>query len=217
VLTDVPVANEVRHRMPRAIHDLLASAKRELLITNSYVIPGDDDIALYRDLQARGVKVKILTNSLASQDVPAVNSHYKRWRKPLVQAGVELYEWRPDATLGPMLADTPPVQSKFVGLHVKAIVVDRERVFVGSMNLDPRSEELNSEMGVVVESVPLALQLAGIMECDMQPANAWRVTVNEEGALRWTADGPPLTRQPAQSTWQRIQDTVFMLFPRNLY
>ncbi len=154
VLTDVPVPGEVRHRMPRAMQNLMRSAKRELLITNSYVIPDDEDVALFRELRARGVTIKILTNSLASQDVPAVNSHYKRWRKPLVNAGVELYEARPDAAIGPLLADTPPVRSKFVGLHVKAIVVDRERSFIGSMNLDPRSEELNSEMGVVVESVP---------------------------------------------------------------
>lgn len=217
VLTDVPAPGEVRHRMPKAMLDLLKSAKQELLIVNSYVIPDDDDIALFRELTARGVKVKLLTNSLASHDVPAVNSHYKRWRKPLVKAGIELYETRPDAAYRSVLADTPPVQAKFVGLHVKAIVVDRQRSFVGSMNLDPRSEELNSEMGVVVDSVPLALELAGIMEHDMQPANAWRVTVNGSGALRWTADGPPLTRQPARSTWQRMQDMLFMLFPRYLY
>ncbi len=104
-----------------------------------------------------------------------------------------------------------------MGLHVKAIVVDRKRVFVGSMNLDPRSEELNSEMGVVIDSEPFARQIADIMEQDMQPENAWRVTLNENGRLQWTADGEPLTRQPARSGWQRMQDVFFMLFPRNLY
>ena len=104
-----------------------------------------------------------------------------------------------------------------MGLHVKAVVVDREHVFVGSMNLDPRSEELNSEMGVVVDSEPFARQIAGIMEQDMLPQNAYHVTLNEHGSLRWTADGEPLTRQPARSAWQRMQDVFFMLFPRNLY
>ncbi len=103
-----------------------------------------------------------------------------------------------------------------MGLHVKAVVVDRKRVFVGSMNLDPRSEELNSEMGVVIDSEPFARQIADIMERDMQPKNAWHVTLNEQGRLRWTADGEPLTRQPARSGWQRMQDVFFMLFPRNL-
>ncbi|MEJ0034519.1 MAG: phospholipase D-like domain-containing protein [Gammaproteobacteria bacterium] len=161
---------------------------------------------MYQELHSRGVKVTILTNSLASQDVPAVNSHYKGWRKPLLKTGLELYEVRPDAAIGPTLADTPPVHAAFMGLHVKAVVVDRKRVFVGSMNLDPRSEELNSEMGVVVDSEALAAQIAAIMEQDMQPRNAWHVTLNEHGRLRWTADGEPLTRQPARSAWQRAQD-----------
>jgi putative cardiolipin synthase len=163
------------------------------------------------------VKVRLLTNSLASQDVPAVNSHYKRWRKPLVRAGVDLYEARADAAVGPTLADTAPVHAQFMGFHVKAIVVDRERLFVGSMNLDPRSQELNSEMGVVIDSAPLARQIADLMQQDMQPANAWHVTLSERGRLRWTADGEALTRQPARSAWQRAQDLFFMLFPRNLY
>ena len=217
VLTDIPAPGTVRHRMPKAIWDFMASAKSELLIVNSYVIPDDGDIALFQELHSRGVKVRMLTNSLASQDVPAVNSHYKRWRKPLLGAGVDLYEWRPDAALGPMLADTPPAHADFAGLHVKAVVVDRKRVFVGSMNLDPRSQELNSEMGVVIDSEALALQIADIAERDMQPTNAWRVTLNERGSLRWTADGKSLTRQPARSTWQRTQDMFFMLFPSNLY
>jgi putative cardiolipin synthase len=85
------------------------------------------------------------------------------------------------------------------------------------MNLDPRSEELNSEMGVVVESTALAGAMAAIMERDMQPENAWAVTRTEKGALRWTAGDQVLTRQPARSLWQRTQDIFFMLFPRNLY
>lgn len=217
VLTDLPAPDAVRHRMPVAMRNLMTSAQSELLITNAYVIPDDTDIELFEELRSRGVKVKVLTNSLASQDVPAVNSHYKRWRKPLLKAGIELYESRPDAEIRHTLADTPPVNADFMGLHVKAVVVDRKRVFVGSMNLDPRSEELNSEMGVVIDSEAFAGQIADIMERDMQPKNAWRVTLDEKDHLRWTADGEPLTRQPARSGWQRMQDVFFMLFPRNLY
>ena len=217
VLTDVPTEGAVRHRMPHAIRELMKSAQKELLITNAYVIPDEEDVALFEELHTRGVKVRILTNSLASQDVPAVNSHYKRWRKPLLDAGVELYESRPDAAVRTTLADTPPYHAHFMGLHVKAIVVDGKAVFVGSMNLDPRSEELNSEMGVVVDSDALAREMIGIMERDMQPENAWRVTRDERGRLRWIAGDERLTRQPARGAWQRTQDILFMLFPRNLY
>src|SRR5690606_147059 len=122
-----------------------------------------------------------------------------------------------DAEIAKTLADTPPVHADFMGLHVKAIVVDRKRVFVGSMNLDPRSQELNSEMGVVIDSEPFAREIADIMDGGMLPQNAWRVSLNENGHLQWIAEGKPLTRQPARSGWQRVQDVFFMLFPRYLY
>ena len=104
-----------------------------------------------------------------------------------------------------------------MGLHVKALVVDRERSYIGSMNLDPRSAAINAEMGVVIESRALAGELARIMERDMRPENAWRLQFGADGRLRWVAGGKTLTRQPARGTWQRIQDVIFMLFPRDLY
>jgi putative cardiolipin synthase len=217
VITDVPAEGAVRHHMPQAMRDLMTSAQRELLIVNAYVIPDDQDIALFKELSSRGVKVRMLTNSLASQDVPAVNSHYKAWRKALLDAGVDLYEARPDAEIRKLVADTPPNRAKYAGLHVKAMVVDRKQVFVGSMNLDPRSAELNTEMGVVVSSAPLAEQLAGYMERDMRPENAWRVTRGKHVGLTWTAGDQTLHRQPARSLWQRSQDILFMLFPKRLY
>ncbi|MEO8464354.1 MAG: phospholipase D family protein [Gammaproteobacteria bacterium] len=217
VVTDVPAADKVRHRMPEAIRQLMASAQKELLIDNAYVIPEKVDIGLFRDLTARGVKIKLLTNSLASQDVPAVNSHYKQWRKRLIEAGVELYESRADAAIQPLVADTPPTHAEFMGLHVKAIVVDGTRVFVGSMNLDRRSNDLNTEMGVLVESDSLGVRLASLMERDMRPENAWRLSLNSRGRVEWTAEDQVLTRQPARSGLQRLQDLIFMLFPKSLY
>jgi putative cardiolipin synthase len=169
------------------------------------------------ELNGRGVKVRILTNSLASHDVPAVNSHYKAWRKPILRSGAELYEIRPDAAVKPRIADTAPTQSKFMGLHTKAIVIDRTRVFIGSMNLDPRSAEINSEMGVVVDSPDLARALAEAMERDMQPENSWRVELDAEGKLRWVAGDQVLSAQPARNWWQRVEDVVFMMFPKELY
>jgi len=146
-----------------------------------------------------------------------VNSHYKQWRKPLLEAGVDLYEMRSDAAVQPLLADTPPTKAKFMGLHVKAMVIDRERVFIGSMNLDPRSIQINSEMGVIVDSPGLAEQLARAMERDMAKDNAWRVTLDASGQVRWTAGDRVLTAQPARNFWQRIEDVIFMAFPRDLY
>ena len=224
VVTDVPAAaatdgasRAVRHRMPAAIRELMEGAQKELLIDNAYVIPEQVDIDLFHELTARGVKIRMLTNSLASQDVPAVNSHYKTWRKELIEAGVDLYETRAHAAIQPLVADTPPTHAEFMGLHVKAIAVDGKRVFIGSMNLDRRSNDLNSEMGVLVESEPLGRRLSALMERDMRPENAWRLSLNSHGRVEWTAEDQTLTRQPARSALQRLQDLIFMLFPKSLY
>jgi len=217
IVTDSPDQGAVTHHMPDEIRDFVLSAEHEVMFTNAYVIPGDKAIAALRSLTDRGVAIRMLTNSLASQDVPAVNAKYKKWRKPLIEAGVELHELRPDATIRRTIADTPPVESKALGLHTKAIVVDRKRVFIGSMNLDPRSYQLNSEMGVVVESPDLAEELAAVMNRGMLPENSWRVELDPKGDLRWVSGSEVLTRQPALGSMQRIQDVFFQLFPKDYY
>lgn len=206
-----------RNHMPEAFRTLLRSARREVLIVNAYIIPDAGLIDDLRELAARGVVVRVLTNSLASHDVPAVNSHYESWRVPLLKAGVQLHELRADAALQTRYVDTAPVRGRFVGLHTKAMVIDRERSFVGSMNLDPRSELLNSEMGVLIDSEPLARALAGRMEEDMHPANSWRVEIGEDDRLRWHSEAGSLHRQPARGTWQRVENLFFKLFPPSLY
>ena len=109
IFTDSPDHGAITHHMPEAIRNLMFQAEEEVIITNAYVIPGQKAIESLNNLTKRGVKVRILTNSLASHDVPAVNSHYKKWRKPLIKAGVELYEIRPDAAIRKTIADTPPL------------------------------------------------------------------------------------------------------------
>ncbi len=217
VYSDVPTDSEIRHEMLEVVYRLASSAQSELLITNAYIIPADRGVKAMDDLSKRGVKIKVLTNSLASHDVPAVNSHYKRWRKPLLESGVELYETRHDAAIQPLVADTAPIKAEFMGLHVKALVVDRKRSYIGSMNLDPRSVGINSEMGAVIESPSLAKELAKQMERDMRPENAWQVQFDEHGKLRWVSGDTITTSQPARSQWQRIQDLFFMLFPADQY
>jgi len=217
VYSDVPTDQGLRHEMIEVIYRLVSTAERELLITNAYLIPAERGVAKMAELSGRGVRIRVLTNSLASHDVPAVNSHYKQWRKPMLEAGVQLYEIRPDAAIQSEVSDTPPTKANFMGLHVKAMVVDRKRAYIGSMNLDPRSIRINSEMGVVIESPELAEQLARQMERDMRPENSWNVQFDANGALRWVAGDEVLTRQPARSEWQRIQDVFFMLFPSDQY
>ena len=217
VLSDKLDEDVVEHQMAGAVRGFMESARRELLITNAYVIPDEALLELFRNLSARGVRICMLTNSLASLDVAAVNSHYKSWRKPLLEAGVELYEMRADAAVQGSLVDTPPTRARHMGLHTKAVVVDREAVFVGSMNLDPRSSALNSEMGVVIRSAPLASELAGLTERELMPTNAWKLSLDARGEVVWSDADKTLHQQPALSTWQRVQSGFFRIVPESLY
>ncbi len=217
ILTDVPAAGEIAQDMIESIRELMASARQELLIDNAYIIPYERGIGILRALTDQGVRTRILTNSLASHDVPAVNSHYKKRRRDILQAGAGLYEMRHDAAIKPEVADTPPVSGKFMGLHSKAMVIDRRWSYIGSMNFDPRSAAINTEMGVVVDSPGLGEQLARLIERDMEPENSWEVQLVEGNKLRWVSSDAVVTRQPARNWWQRVEDVFFMLFPEELY
>ena len=193
--------------------ELVDQAQREVLIVNAYIIPGDRMMEIFRNAADRGVRVRVLTNSLASNDVPAVTAKYKKYRKPLIEAGVELYEFSAHPEIQAGVVDTDPVKAKFAGLHTKALVVDRESVYIGSLNLDPRSIRLNTEMGMIVTSTRLAEEVAAIAERDMAPANSWRVRLDDNGKLIWESAEGTVTRQPAQSGWQRVQAWFFKIVP----
>jgi putative cardiolipin synthase len=217
VYADLPVGKDLEQLMLEWIRGMLGMAERELLIVNAYIIPAEHGIATLQRLNDDGVEIKILTNSLASHDVPAVNSHYKPWRKPILETGAQLYEMRHDAEIQPLVSDTPPTRARFMGLHSKAMVIDRERVYIGSMNFDPRSALLNTEMGVFIESRGLGEALAKLIERDMEPANSWQVELADDGRLRWINDQEVVSRQPARNWWQRVQDVIFRAVPKEYY
>ena len=203
--------------MLTALFELLPQTDNELLITNAYFIPDHPGIEMLEDLKERGVDVTVHTNSLASQDVVAVNSHYKVWRGPLLDAGVRLYEARHDAAIKSTIVDTAPVSAAVMGLHSKSLVIDRRLSVIGSANFDPRSALINSEMFAVIDSEGLANQLAKVIERDVTPANSWRVERNQEGAIYWSNGDEIRTKQPSLNVWQRFQDMFFKLFPKRLY
>jgi putative cardiolipin synthase len=213
---DEATGKEISQNMATAMFSFLERAQNELLITNAYIIPGEPAIDLVQKLTDRGVKVRILTNSLASHDVPAVNSHYQDWRDDLINAGAELYELRADAAIQ-SIVDVPPAQGEFVGLHTKSVVIDRRYVFIGSMNFDPRSSNINTEAGAFVDSPALAADVAALMERDMAPANAWQVFLDESGNPYWVNSDETVHTQPARDTGQRIMDVIFKAFPKDYY
>jgi putative cardiolipin synthase len=168
------------------------SAKSDLVIASPYLVPGPPEMELIRQLRARGVRVRILTNSLASTDMPIVHAGYRHYRVPLLEMGVELYEVR--SQLGAPETKGGSIKSGSSGafaLHAKVFVIDRERVFVGSMNFDRRSLRINTELGLIIDSPQIAREIAGRFDAITQPANSYRVVLAPAGtvggeAVRWT-------------------------------
>ena len=145
--------------------------------------------------------------------MPAVTAKYKKYRTPLIEAGVELYEFRAHPEIQKGIVDTDPVEARFAGLHTKAAVIDREHVYIGSLNLDPRSIHINTEMGIIVHSKGLAQELVEIAERDMSPFNSWRVRLDDKGKLYWESSEKIVHRSPALSGWQRVQEWFFGIAP----
>jgi cardiolipin synthase C len=217
VLTDRPNADGFSNEVFDWVMENLPAVRKDLLVTNAYFIPGPEGVAMLNDLVTAGAEVTIHTNSLASQDVPAVNSHYKSWRKPILESGASLFEARHDAAIKASMVDTKPISARYMGLHSKSLVMDRRLAVIGSANLDPRSAFLNSEMIAVIDSQSLAEELAAAILRDTSAANSWEVDLNDKDQIIWRNDVETVSRQPARNGWQRFQDLLFMLFPKRLY
>ena len=206
-------ATEVDQSMIGHMFALFDQAESELLIANAYIVPAEPGMEFLQGLTGRGVDVRILTNSLESHDLPAVNSHYEKWRKPIIDAGVSLYELRADPEIR-SLVEIPPFSGKFVAFHTKAAVIDQKRVFVGSMNLDPRSANINTEMGAIIDSAGLATSLREVILRDMQGENSWQVTLNEKGKLEWVNSDTTSSSQPSRGFMQNVMNVVLKVVPK---
>ncbi len=209
--------------MHRAVADAAAATQSELLMVTPFLIPGKDGMRLFTGLCKRGVRVRILTNSLESTPEPAAQAGYMRYRIPLLAAGVELYEIR--AQLGNARGSgesTAATRSGNYALHAKLFVFDRQRLYVGSMNFDQRSHHLNTEVGLIIDSPELARQTALRFEAIVVPANSYALELRPNPAggapkLIWrTQEGGKevdYDTEPARSAGQRMQIEFLMLLP----
>jgi putative cardiolipin synthase len=214
---DEATAEQISQNMAASMFNFYSIAKEELLIQNAYIIPADPAIEFLRERQEMGVRIRVLTNSLASHDVPAVNSHYEPYRDDLIKAGVDLWELRADPAIKQTVVDVPPINSEFTGLHSKCAVADRRYVFIGSMNMDPRSRAINTEMGAMVDSPELAADLAAIIERNMTGENAWHVQMDENGDLFWENSDERVDKQPARDGMQRVMNVLMKVGPKDQY
>nr|WP_264185139.1 phospholipase D family protein [Roseicella aerolata] len=193
--------------------DALRTAKREALLISPYFVPGKAGLALLLGLVRRGVRVSVVTNSLAATDVVAVHGGYARYRRALLKGGIELFELKPSGE-----EPASMFGSRGASLHTKAFVVDGRLVCVGSFNLDPRSAALNTEMGVFVKNPTLARALRAEHARLADPVRSWRVTL-EEGRLTWTGgiapggEAPAGRREPGASLRRRFLAGLVRLLP----
>ncbi|MBJ9751297.1 phospholipase D family protein [Burkholderia cepacia] len=199
--------------------ELTRGAQREFLAFSPYFVPHDAGVKILGDTTARGVRVAILTNSLAATDAVAVQAGYGPYRVPLLQHGVELYEFK--AQPGRQRPRLFGSRSR-ASLHAKAYVIDRKILVIGSMNLDPRSAHLNTELALVIHSPALAEQVAQIFARATQPDESYRVSlVTPAGGgtpeLEWTGtdDGKPAVYHvdPHAGLLRNLMTGVFMLLP----
>jgi len=194
------------------IGDLMHVAKREIFVVSPYYVPGKESMAWIRRLSAAGVKMTLLTNSLAATDEPLVHAGYLRYRKDMLELGVEIFELSP--TLARRAGGLAHFGESLGRLHAKVIVVDRNQLFVGSMNLDTRSERYNTELGVLMKGPALANDFLDLLEFE---ASAYRVRLNPQTReVEWVqgsgADEKVLTSEPEAGAWLRFKVRLFGAF-----
>jgi putative cardiolipin synthase len=180
---------------------LMRSAKQELIVISPYFVPGNDGVAMFAQLVDEGVHIRILTNSLASTDSPLVHNGYARYRVQLLKLGVELSEVRPK--LGQKRARFHPFRSSNASLHAKAVVIDQNTVFIGSMNMDARSARTNSELGLVIRSTEIARQVTSLLD-DISADGSYRLQlVDHSNQIEWSSGEPG-----AEKTWYSDPETT---------
>lgn len=155
---------------------LVQNAQKSIVIQSPYLVLSDDAIAMFRQVIDRGVTVRINTNSLASTDNLQAFSGYRNMRKRLLNMGFKIYEFKHNPAVQRKLMQTcSPLARKapIFSLHAKTMVVDAQTVYIGTFNLDPRSENLNTEVGVIIHDKALAQKVLASIEVDMAPGNSW--------------------------------------------
>ena len=191
-------------------------ARDEFLIISPYFVPGEDGIAWLKSLRRRGVKIRIITNSLASTDVVAVHTGYNTYRKAILESGIELYEMKPlnnGRTRQRLIGARAPSHAS---LHAKVYVADKKTAIIGSLNFDPRSAQLNTEVALLVHSETIAKQLSDLYENVILPKSSYKLAL-EGGRLTWLSEEKGRKRvyyiEPAASPWRRLQAFLIDLLP----
>jgi putative cardiolipin synthase len=189
--------------------------RRELIVISSYFVPGDEGVDVLCGLVQRGVRVRVLTNSLAATDVPIVHGGYEKYRRALLRGGVELYEMKPDAKARREWRARSTASTTC--LHAKAYVFDGTRMVVGSFNADPRSGDLNTEAAVAADSAEICRQVRVLFDEAVSPEASYRVVLDQRGRLAWLSAEAGRARtdraEPRARLWRRMHAALVRLLP----
>jgi putative cardiolipin synthase len=188
------------------------AAEEEVWLISAYLIPTERLEAAIKRAEERGVQVRILTNSINSNNHLTAHSAYRNHVERLVKMGVDVHEVREDAKDRSLYIESP-VEDKSLCLHAKILIFDDDSAFVGSANLDPRSLQINTEMGLLIESPSLNGGLRRALAPDFALRNAWHLRLNEEGRVTWVSDDTVLDHQPTHSFMRRIEDWFLSRLP----
>jgi putative cardiolipin synthase len=202
--------------LPAKLKAILGEPVSRIDLVSPYFVPTAAGVDSFAAMARRGVRIRVLTNALEATDVPAVHAGYAKRRKALLDAGIELFEssrlahphhWRRTELVSSSAASS---------LHAKTFAVDGRQVFIGSFNFDPRSSQLNTEMGLVIASARLAQTLSAAVDAQVM-TKAYEVHLEPDGSLYWLGGvGGQRTRydvEPGTSFWQRVAVQAISLFP----
>lgn len=204
ILYDLPSklgGKKDKRNLVASLRPIMMNAKTELILISPYFIPGKKGLQNLKSLRKKGVKIVIVTNSLASNDVTSVFGGYRKYRKELIKQGIELFEMN---SMPQNFSDVRKFGSSgATGLHGKVMIADRKHIFVGSMNLDPRSVELNTEMGLVFYNSVMAEDFSSAL-MESLPDIAYKLKLTG-GNLRWVDKNKTYKEEPHSTWWMRTK------------
>lgn len=209
-------ATDTSERFAPQVMPFFQQAKKEILIASPYFVPGVTGLNWLINKKQQGTDIKILTNSLSATDVIAVHAGYKRYRSLLIKQKINIFELKSSAH-GLFLKTKRIItgESK-TSLHAKYMSIDEQFVFIGSANIDPRSNALNTEIGIMVNSKELALQTAALFTRATSLDNSYQVSINK-GSLMWktktNGQVTSFTREPNVSTLRKVANFILGLLP----
>ena len=203
----------VRVDVSAEIQAALGVPEHEIYLVSPYFVPTKTGLGILDNLKKQGVQATVFTNSLSATDVATVHSGYARYRKPMLQSGVLLYEFK-ESDKKHLSKDKGLTGSSVNSLHAKTFIVDKKRVFVGSFNLDPRSARLNTEMGLVIYHEGLAKSMQQQLQ-QSTDNNAYRVVLDDSGKLNWQDKTEPTAfkHEPKATLWKRFWVKTLSLLP----